>query len=118
MMGWAMNNRCYSTPEDAHSAFRAGFPLVDASGITKWDTSTLNVIGVAPRQSATISYTLKVRSWADSTDIEAQKAGVFPLMQCPFDAGDQFSNIAIQDIAVAIGMGLCFVIGIVAGKMR
>jgi len=108
-MGYAYGGKCFPSTSEVLDHFKSQFPFTDGNGITYLTTASI----AAPTG---LAYDIRQHSFTSSTVLT--KTGSVPLTLCTESAYDRFANVAIQDVAIALGIGICFVVGLLAGKMR
>lgn len=109
-MGYAWNGNCWPDTGTALEAFKKDAVLVDAAGITTFTAlPTVNATGL-------ITWSISHRPLTSTA--ATTRTGTTQLPACAQFADNKFELLAVQDVITAIGIGLAFVVGIIAGNMR
>lgn len=109
-MGFAWKGNCWPDAATALEAFKKDTVTMDAVGITTFNrVPTISTTG-------NIDWSISYRSF--SANAAANRTGTTQLPTCTQFADNKFELLAVQDVITAIGIGLAFVVGIVAGNMK
>ena len=109
-MGYAWNGNCWPDTATALEAFKKDVVDIDSAGI--------NTFTAVPTINATGLVTWSISNRYFSASSATTRTGTTQLPTCTQFADNKFELLATQDVIAAIGFGLAFVIGIVAGNMR
>lgn len=109
-MGFAWKGNCWPDTSTALEAFKKDTVTMDAVGITTFTAvPTINETG-------RIAWSISHRPLTGTA--ATTRTGTTQLPTCTQFADNKFELLAVQDVIAAIGIGLAFVVGIVAGNMR
>lgn len=109
-MGYAWKGNCWPDTATSLEAFKKDAVGIDAVGITTFTA--------VPTISATGLITWSISHRPLTTTAATTRTGTTQLPACIQFADNKFELLAVQDVIAAIGIGLAFVVGIVAGNMR
>lgn len=109
-MGYAWNGHCWPDNATALNAFILDSVDIDSVGINTFTAvPTVNATGL-------ITWSISNRPLTGTT--ATTRTGTTQLPKCTQLVDNKFELLAVQDVVTAIGIGLAFVVGIVAGNMR
>lgn len=108
-MPYAFNGRCYETTAEGLKAFQVSFPRVDGTATEALNSSSINATGLV---------TFSIAHRPLTTNTVTARTGTLQLTACTDSYVNQFEALAIQDIAVGIGIALAFAIGFAGGFKR
>lgn len=109
-MPYAWAGKCYPDTATALEAFKLDIPAANPSGI--------NAFTAAPTITASglINWSISNRPLTGTA--ATTRTGTTQLQTCTFAADNKFDHVAVQDIGVAVGVGLAFLLGIATGWNR
>jgi len=104
-MGYAWQGKCFDTTTAALEAFALSVPSVDAA--------TINTFAGVPTISGTGLITWSISNRPLTGTAATTRTGT---TQLPFCSPDSISTLPIQDLALVIGLVLCFLVGFRMGQ--
>jgi len=109
-MGYAWKGNCWPDTATALEAFKKDAVSIDPVGITTFTAlPTINATGL-------VTWSISHRPLTGTA--ATTRTGTTQLPTCTQFADNKFELLAVQDVIAAIGIGLAFVVGIVAGNMK
>lgn len=110
-MGWAFNGKCFPDTGTALNAFVLETVKIDPVGFNYFSMPpTINSGGL-------ITWSIYNKPLTTS-NLPSLRTGTLQLPTCLEFSDNKFELLAVQDVLAAIGIGLAFVVGIVAGNMK
>lgn len=109
-MPYAWAGKCYPDTATALQAFALDVPDATPQGV--------NAFAAAPTISASGLISWSILNRPLTTNTTTTRTGTTQLQTCVFGADNKFEQLAVQDVAVAIGIGLAFLVGVVTGNMK
>jgi len=104
-MGYAWQSKCFDTTTEALEAFKLSVPSVDAA--------TINTFTTAPTINASGLVTWSISNRPLTTTTATTRTGTTQLPTC---TPDSISTLPLQDLALVIGLVLCFLVGFRMGQ--
>jgi len=109
-MGYVWKGHCWPDTGTALNAFIVDTVEANPTGINTFTANpTVNASGL-------ITWSISNRPLTGTS--ATTRTGTTQLPTCTQFAHNKFELLAVQDVLTAIGIGLAFVVGIVAGNMK